>query len=404
MSATSPPPTSASDRDRWFNNPSDFAREQLGAKLWSKQVEILGAVRDHERVAVRSCNGSGKTYTAAYAVLWWLMCFEDALAITTAPSEHQVRDVLWREIRRAYRGHEALFGGALNRTSLELGDKHYANGLSMNTPDRFQGFREGNILFVVDEAPGVDDEIFEAIEGSMTPARARLLLLGNPTSLRGTFYEAFHSKRQLWSTIHISAFDTPNLLQPQNELPGLPSLVTRRWVDEARLNWGEESPMYQVRVMGEFPSTSEDTLVSLKLIEAAVGKNCVAGSKDGLEIGVDVARFGSDRTVICIRRGDLVLRFIEFRNQDTMATAGQVAALIEELEPAYVRVDEVGIGAGVVDRLAELKLKKVYGVNVGERAENKSQFANKRAEVFDGLRKRFEAGEISIPDKRELIS
>jgi hypothetical protein len=274
----------------------------------------------------------------------------------------------------------------------------------MNTPDRFQGFREGNILFVVDEAPGVDDEIFEAIEGSMTSARARLLLLGNPTSLRGTFYEAFHSKRQLWSTIHISAFDTPNLLQPQNELPGLPSLVTRRWVDEARLNWGEESPMYQVRVMGEFPSTSEDTLVSLKLIEAAVGKNCVAGSKDGLEIGVDVAKFGSDRTVICIRRGDLVLRFIEFRNQDTMATAGQVAALIEELEPAYVRVDEVGIGAGVVDRLAELKLKKVYGVNVGERAENKSQFANKRAEVFDGLRKRFEAGEISIPDKRELIS
>ena len=154
-------------------------------------------VRDHERVAVRS----GKTYTAAYAVFWWLMCFEDALAITTAPSEHQVRDVLWREIRRAYRGHEALFGGTLNRTSLELGDKHYANGLSTNTPDRFQGFHEGNILFVVDEEPGVDDGIFEALEGSMTSARARLLLLNNSTALHGTFHEAFHSQRQLCSPI-----------------------------------------------------------------------------------------------------------------------------------------------------------------------------------------------------------
>ncbi|NQW16788.1 MAG: hypothetical protein HQ478_04805 [Chloroflexi bacterium] len=394
----------AAERDRWFNDPAEFARAQLGAELWSKQAEILGAVRDHGRVAVRSCNGSGKTFTAACAVLWWLMCFEDALAITTAPSEHQVRDVLWREVRRAYRGHEALFGGTLNRTSLELGDKHYANGLSTNRPDRFQGFHEGSILFVVDEAPGVDDEIFEAIEGSMTSARARLLLLGNPTSLSGTFYEAFHSKRQLWSTIHISAFDTPNLLQSPDEPPGMPALITPRWVEEARLNWGEESPMYQVRVQGDFPSTSEDTLVSLKLIEAAVGKNCVAGPKDGIEIGVDVARFGSDRTVICIRRGDLVLRFLEFRNQDTMATAGHVAALIKELKPTFVRVDEIGIGAGVVDRLLELKLKKVFGVNVGERAKNKSQFANKRAEVFDGLRKRFEAGEMSIPDNRELIS
>ena len=121
-------------------------------------------------MAVRSCNGSGKTYTAAYAVLWWLMCFEDALAITTAPSEHQVRDVLWREIRRAYRGHEALFGGALNRTSLELGDKHYANGLSMNTPDRFQGFREGNIIDLRDATKGRLDAVFgtsDNVEGQL---------------------------------------------------------------------------------------------------------------------------------------------------------------------------------------------------------------------------------------------
>ena len=162
-------------------------RDKLGAKPWKKQEEILDAVRDNTRVAVRSCNGSGKTFIAAHAVLWWLMSFPDSLVITTAPTEHQVRDVLWREIRRVYHGNEHLIGGKLLRTSLELGDKHYAQGLSTNTPERFQGFHEGNILFVVDEASGVREGIFEAIEGSMTSDHARMLLLGNPTALSGLF-------------------------------------------------------------------------------------------------------------------------------------------------------------------------------------------------------------------------
>ena len=108
-----------------------------------------------------------------------------------------MRDVLWREIRRAYRKNEDLIAGKILRTTLELGDKHFAQGLSTDTPERFQGFHEGNILFVVDEASGVDEEIYEAIEGCMTSKRARLLLIGNPTRRSGTFYEAFHGERAL---------------------------------------------------------------------------------------------------------------------------------------------------------------------------------------------------------------
>ncbi|NQU96593.1 MAG: hypothetical protein HQ548_02965, partial [Chloroflexi bacterium] len=263
----------------------------------------MEAVRDHGRVAVRSCNGSGKTYVAAHVVLWWLMCFPDAMVITTAPTEHQVRDVLWREIRRAYRGHEDLINGKLLRTSLELGDKHYAQGLSTDQPERFQGFHEGHILFVVDEASGVREGIFEAIEGSMTSAGAKTLLLGNPSALSGTFYEVFHRRRELWHTIHISGFDTPNL---REGCVVMPALVTPKWVEEAKINWGEDSPMYQVRVLGEFPSEAEDTLIPLRLIEgAAEAEEAVPPVGDEpVEIGVDVARFGADRTVICVRRGD----------------------------------------------------------------------------------------------------
>jgi len=416
-------PVSQSIRSAWAEDPVRFVSEKLGANPWSKQIEILEAVQGNSRVAVRSCNGSGKTYIAAHVVLWWLMCHSDAMVITTAPTEHQVRDILWREIRRAYHGNSELIGGKMLRTSLEPGDKHFALGLSTDTPERFQGFHEGHILFVVDEASGVREGIFEAIEGSMTSADAKVLLLGNPTSLRGTFYEAFHKRRGLWKTIHISAFDTPNLQQGNTEIP---SLVTPKWVVDAEKNWGTESYLYQVRVLGDFPTESEDTLIPLKLVELATqhgsssihsgltqaGENREKGEagevgeiEDGVvEVGVDVARFGSDKTAICVRRGDRVISIETFTRQDTMRTAGQVVRISRNFSPSAIRIDEIGIGAGVIDRLKELKIPNVEGVNVARRAGNPEHFSNLRAELFDGLRERFQDGRISIPVDAELIS
>ena len=389
-------------RASWANDPVRFTSETLGASPWTKQVEILEAIRDNVRVAVRSCNGSGKTYIAAHVVLWWLMCHPDAIVITTAPTAHQVRNILWREIRRAHHENAGVVGGTLLRTSLELGDKHYAQGLSTDTPERFQGFHEGHILFVVDEASGVREGIFEAIEGSMTSAGAKVLLLGNPTSLKGTFYDAFHKRRGLWTTIHISAFDTPNLVK--NEVV-LPSLVTPKWVADAEQNWGKESYLYQVRVMGEFPSESEDTLIPLKLVEMAARSGDVADSSDStVELGVDVARFGSDKTAICVRRVTRIVSLESFRRQDTMDTAGRVVKMAREYSPAAIRVDEIGIGAGVVDRLHELKIPGVEGVNVARRASKSEQFANLRAELYDGLRERFFSERIQIPNDSDLIS
>ncbi|MFW6174212.1 MAG: hypothetical protein ACOC5K_00335 [Chloroflexota bacterium] len=386
-------------------DPVGFVERELGAPLWEKQAEILEALRDCKRVAVRSCNGSGKTYAAAYAVLWWLVS-RPGMAITTAPTERQVREVLWREIRRAYRGNERLIGGTLNRTSLEIGDKHYAQGVSTNLPDRFQGFHQGDILFVVDEASGVAEDIFDAIEGSMTSAGAKLLLLGNPSSPSGTFYNAFHRGRGLWRTIHISAFDTPNLQAGEVVTPGL---VTSEWVEEATENWGEESPVYQVRVLGEFPRTADDTLISLKHIEAAVERGrslrgaLPEGSVDApVEMGVDVARFGSDRTVICVRQGDAVLEMESFSGLDTMSTAGRVMDAARRHSPERVRVDEVGLGAGVLDRLRENGLKGVSGVNVAQAARRRESFANLRAELYDGLRERLQQGRMALKDDEAL--
>ncbi len=398
------PQYSESVRERWAKDPVGFTSGTLGASPWSKQTEILEAIRDHARVAVRSCNGSGKTYIAAHVVLWWLMCHPDAIVITTAPTAHQVRNILWREIRRAHHANADVVGGKLLRTSLELEDKHYAQGLSTDTPERFQGFHEGHILFVVDEASGVREGIFEAIEGSMTSAGAKVLLLGNPTSLKGTFYEAFHKRRGLWKTIHISAFDTPNLVK--NDVV-LPSLVTPHWVTDAERNWGKDSYLYQVRVMGEFPSESEDTLIPLNLVELAANSDpllLVDPVDQIVELGVDVARFGSDRTAICVRRGAQIISLESFGRQDTMNTAGRVASMAREYSPHAIRVDEIWIGAGVVDRLRELEIKNVIGVNVARKASRSEQFVNLRAELYDGLRERFVGKRIVIPNDSDLIS
>ena len=152
-------------------------------------------------------------------------------------------------------------------TRLEMPERDsFAMGLSADSPDEFQGFHSTNMLIVVDEAEGVAEPIYEAIEALMTSENCRLLLIGNPTTVTGSFRRAFHEDRELYHTITISAYDSPNVAEGAKTVPGL---VTARWVKQRRKIWGEDNPIFQARVLGEFPEQSEDTLISLSAIEGA---------------------------------------------------------------------------------------------------------------------------------------
>ena len=140
-----------SHQELWSKSPVKFANDGLGIKPWQKQQEVLTALAKHNYVAVRSCNGSGKTFTAALATLWWLMTHEEAIVITTAPTERQVKNLLWREIRKIYDNNRELIGGRLTQTKLELSSTRYAFGFSTNTTERFQGFHHENILIIADK-------------------------------------------------------------------------------------------------------------------------------------------------------------------------------------------------------------------------------------------------------------
>ena len=386
-------------------SPVAFAREVLGVRLWEKQEEVLTALTQDRRVAVKAGNGLGKGFCAAVAVLWFLHAHHDsAIVLSTAPTFRQVRHILWRQIHRLYRPSSGTLGGKMLDTRWELSDERYAMGLSADSADQFQGFHSPNMFIVVDEAEGVSDEIYEAIESVMTSADPLLLLIGNPTTMEGAFRRAFFEERTLYRTITISALESPNVQAGRVVFPGL---TTATWVEERREIWGEENPVYRARVLGEFPEQGDDTLFSLRDIEAAVDRLPPGPSPEGdgtepVILAVDVARFGSDRSVILRRRGDRVEDIQILRKVDTMQLAGRVSAAIREHEPTQLCIDEVGVGAGVVDRLRELG-HSVRGVNVANKARQEKTYMNLRAEGYWTLAERFSSGRISIPSDNQLI-
>jgi len=384
--------------DRTKRDPVFFVRKVLGGNPWEKQEEILEAVRDYRRVAVRACHGIGKTKVAAWAVMWFLYCFKNSKVVTTAPTWHQVENLLWREIRDIHASSKYPLGGKILQTQIELDKQWFAIGLSTDRPERFSGVHAEHILLVVDEASGVSQVIYDAAEGYLTTPGAKLLLIGNPTQLSGEFYNAFRSP--LYYKIHISAFDSPNLRAGKVIRP---YLVTPEWVEEKRQKWGEDSPLWYSRVLGEFPEQGDDTLIPLAWIEAAQQRWYEIEPGEPVELGVDVARYGTDTSVIVMRKGNKVEIVAKLQKQNTMEVAGAVVQALRQTGAKVAKVDVVGLGAGVVDRLKE-QCYPVQEMNAGEGAQDNERFVNKRAEWYWALRERFQAGDIAIPPDDELAS
>ena len=372
--------------EAWARDPVRFVRDALGGDPWSKQVQILEAVRDNKRVAVRSGHGLGKTRCAAYCVLYWLYTHPGSIVITTAPSWHQVENLLWREIRAAHEAAPLDLAGQRFVTRLELATDWYAIGLSTDLPERFQGFHSEHILLVVDEASGVNQAIFSAAEGFLTTPGARVLLIGNPTQLSGEFYQAFRSP--LYHKIHISAYDSPNVTGEGDR----PYLVSPEWIEDHRRMWGEESPLWYSRVLGQFPEQAEDALIPLSWIEQSMQREAPEAVDAPCILGVDVARHGSDASVIAVRRGDSIVALQRTRKQDTMTVAGWVIDHARRHGASEVRVDADGLGAGVYDRLKEQGIPAVE-MRGGMQARDAEQFANCRAEWYWGLRERLDPGQ-----------
>jgi phage terminase large subunit len=249
-------PDPASIRIEWpcatyRNNPVGFFREVLGINPWSRQIEIIEAVRDHRRVAVASGHKVSKSNTAAGLALWFYCSFDNARVVLTSTTARQIDDILWRELRMMVDGAKETIDGEMRelaRSGFKAGFR-WITGHTAKEAEAVAGVSGKNLFYIVDEASGVGDPIYEAIEGNRAGG-ARVLLIGNPTRTEGEHFEAFHSKSKFYKTIRISSEETPNVVEGREVIPGL---CERAWVEEKREEWGVESALYKIRV----PLTAE---------------------------------------------------------------------------------------------------------------------------------------------------
>lgn len=386
------------------SDPALFAARVLGVNLWSRQREVAAALAGNPRVAVRSGHKVGKSTVASVLALWWSHTRPQARVLLTAPSDHQVKNILWREVRRLHRTARVPLGGQMaldHRTGYRLSGGREVIGLTTDESERISGISSPNLLIIVDEAAGYPEHLYEALFGNLAGG-GRILLIGNPTQTTGTFYEAFHRSRDTWATLHIPSTSSPCVTGAE---PCIPGLATREWVEWARGYWGgPENPVYQARVMGEFPAQAENAVIGLALVTAASERWYTTPAEGLLHIGVDVARYGSDRTVLFPRRGLRALEPVVLRSLDTVEVAGRVKRLAAELRVAdevpVVAVDTIGVGAGVLDILARDRTLEARGVNVAERATAEG-YANLRAQLWFAVRDWLEAGG-AIPPMPEL--
>lgn len=367
------------------------------SELWGKQKEIMYSVRDNPRTCVRSCNGAGKTFVSANVVAWFLATHPNSIVITTAPTARQVRELLWQEINNLHANSKYPLGGRTLQTSWTVGAKWFALGLSTDDPNRFQGFHAEHILGVIDEGAGVDAPIYEAMDAILTSSNARLLTIGNPTEASGRFYDAFSSP--LYNKIHISAFDTPNF---QGNGVIYPALITPQWAEERRMEWGEESPAYQARVLGNFPIIGTDTMIPLGWVLKATERDIAWGKKDLCVMAVDSARFGDDESAIAVRRGMSLARTERYTEVDTVKLSRHAQKVAEEEKPDIIVVDAVGIGAGVADNLRSWGLPAVDFISQGK-AWEPQRFVNRRTEAWFRVRELFRRNEIAFTRDEMLV-
>lgn len=403
----------------WQDDPVGFTRDVLGRYLWSAQRRIQEAVVTNRRTAVHACHDSGKTFTAGNTVAWWLSVWPEgeAAAMTTAPTGHQVKALLWKEVGRAH-----ARGGLPGR--LNLTEWWYAAELvgmgrkpADTNPDALMGLHARRVLVVTDEASGVAPAIYEALEGLVTNDDSRMLAIGNPDDA-SSYFAKLCGPGSGWHAVHIDGLRTPNFTGEYVPDDLRHYLLGHTWVEEKRKTWTEQSPLWVARVRGLFPEDATDRVVPLGWLKtrAVLGNQDRQLAGDDLlpvELGCDVGE-GSDRTVVRERRGMLAGReWVEY-TRDPEAVHKLLLRCCREVRPTRVKIDAIGIGWAVVGWLrASLRAEPdevlrrcaVEPIKVSESASQPKKYKRLRDEMWWEVgRELTRTGGWVLPDDEDLLA
>ena len=385
---------------RYHKDPVKFAREVIGMDPDDWQCELLEAVANPEirRVTCRSGHGVGKSSAVAMAAIWHVLMRVPSKTVVTAPTSAQLFDACFAEMKNIAKRLKPPFDDLLEIKSdrIELKSSPESTFISCRTsrqeqPEALAGVHSPSTLLLADESSGIPESVFEAASGSMSGIHATTVLTGNPTRNTGFFYDTHNRLKENWYTMHVSCIDSKR--------------VSDDFVNDMKNRYGEDSPAYHVRVLGNFPPSESDTVIPVALIDHAM-KNDIKVHEDTVSIwALDVARQGNDSSVLCKRQGPIIHPLTVWNNLDLMQLSGAVKAEYDAVssskKPVEIIVDSVGLGAGVLDRLRELGLP-ARGLNVSERSMQKETYINLRAELWFKCKAWLEGMDVKIPHDDRL--
>jgi len=383
--------------EQFYWDPVGFVRVIIEADPTREQMEILQALVQNRHVSVRSGHGIGKSSSLAWLILWFLCTRDKPKVPCTAPTGQQLYDILWAEVAKWHRQMNPIFRFKLEVTTSRVYWKSHpkeafavAKVSRKESPESLSGMHGDHLLFIVEEASGVPDEVFQPVEGSLTGQSNFCIMAGNPIRNSGYFYDSHHKDRTIWETLHYNSEDAER--------------VDKVYPVRMAQKYGRDSNIYKVRVKGDFATQEADQLIDLEWLELAVLRRTTLAPP--IMWGLDVARYGDDTSVLAKRHGNKIQSISRKSKKDTMYIAGWVKNEYESTpqdeKPERVNVDIIGVGSGVADRLREQGLP-IVDVNVSERAHKSDKFASKRDELWWNYRE-FVRLRGEIPDDQDLVA
>lgn len=382
-----------------------------GPETW--QEELLLAIRDglltpNQAIQLATCSGHGvgKSALVAWIILWSISTYEDTRGVVTANTETQLKTKTWAELGKWHRLFIARDLFKLTATAIFSDERERTWRIDMvpwseRNQEAFAGLHNKGkrLVLIMDEASNIPDVIWQTSEGALTDADTQIIwaVFGNPTRNVGRFRECFPGQK------HAKAWNSRAVDSRQVSITNKDQI--QRWINA----YGEDSDFVRVRVRGVFPRTGSMEFISAEDVSAASGREAQCSLRDPLILGVDVARFGDDESVIFFRKGRDGRTFdpIRLRGIDTMALAGKVSDEFLTRRADACFVDGTGVGGGVVDRLRQLHIP-VFDIQFGSKPDGLGfitgddgvRYANKRAEIWGAMREWLKSG--SIPDLPEL--